>query len=94
MAKISIPIKLPSLLANSVGGTRDIEVKASTLQECLDNLVKDLPALKIHLYEEDGSQRPHVLFFYNEENTRWLDTLDIPLVEGDRVTILQAVSGG
>lgn len=93
-SKVKISVNLPSLLASKIGGNRDVEVHAATLTECLENLIKDFPLLKTHLYEEDGTQRPHVLFFYNEENTRWLENLDIPLKEGDRVTVLQAVSGG
>ena len=38
--------------------------------------------------------RQHVLLFYNDESTRWLDTLDVPLRPGDRLEIVQAVSGG
>jgi molybdopterin converting factor small subunit len=93
-SKVRIPVKLPSLLAHCAGGARDVMVYAGTLGECLDQLAQEYPLLKIHLFEEDGRQRPHVLFFYNEENTRWFDHLDIPLKEGDRLTVLQAVSGG
>ncbi|MGH7672698.1 MAG: MoaD/ThiS family protein, partial [Gemmatimonadales bacterium] len=30
----------------------------------------------------------------NEENTRWLPTLDRPVASGDVITLMQAVSGG
>jgi molybdopterin converting factor small subunit len=35
-----------------------------------------------------------VLCFHNRTNTRWLQSLDVPVAEGDTLTILQAVSGG
>ena len=31
---------------------------------------------------------------HNSANTRWLDSIDVPVNEGDTITILQAVSGG
>ena len=40
------------------------------------------------------SLRQHVLCFHNETNTRWLDSMAVPLTDGDTITILQAVSGG
>ncbi|MGH9196080.1 MAG: MoaD/ThiS family protein [Acidimicrobiia bacterium] len=46
------------------------------------------------MYDESGTFRPHVLCFLNDVNTRWLDNANPPLQEGDRITILQAVSGG
>jgi molybdopterin synthase sulfur carrier subunit len=34
------------------------------------------------------------LIFYNEESIAWLERLDVPLRPGDRLHVLQAVSGG
>jgi sulfur-carrier protein len=35
-----------------------------------------------------------VLIFYNAESIAWLERLDVPLQPGDRLDLLQAVSGG
>ena len=69
-------------------------IDAATLQEAITRLLEEYPLLRLHLYDETGSQRPHVLLYYNDENIQWLDTLDIPIKPGDRLTVLQAVSGG
>ena len=92
MARVAV--ELPSLLAGLVGGRRRIEVEAATLKGALDALVRAAPPLAVHLFDESGSFRRHVLCFHNDENTRWLPDLDRPMAEGDVVTILQAVSGG
>ena len=94
MEKINITVFIPSLLERSVGGKREVSVRAGTLREAIVQLLIDYPLLKPHLYEADGKLREHVLIFYNSDNIRWLDTLDIPLHPGDTLTILQAVSGG
>jgi molybdopterin converting factor small subunit len=57
-------------------------------------LVEAHAALRVHLFDEAGSLRPHVLCFHNGTNTRWRESLDAPLHDGDRLTIMQAVSGG
>lgn len=50
--------------------------------------------LKVHLFDESGELRRHVLCFHNQENTRWLSNLGRPVVAGDVLQIVQAVSGG
>ena len=46
----------------------------------------------MHLLDEQGSLRPHVLCFHNGESNREL--ADKALADGDEITFLQAVSGG
>jgi len=89
-----VTVALPSLLAGVVGGARTLPIEAETLAGALDELVRQYPALKIHLFDESGAFRQHVLCFHNEESTRWLGSLDRPLLAGDVITIMQAVSGG
>jgi molybdopterin converting factor small subunit len=87
-------VHLPGLLAPFAGGVRTVPVEADTLGGALDDLVRHHPALKVHLFDESGGFRRHVLCFHNAENTRWLENLDGRLAPGDEITILQAVSGG
>lgn len=62
--------------------------------DALHDLVERYPLLRVHLYDEDDAVRQHVHLFYNDQNTRWLESLAIPLEPGDTITVLQAVSGG
>jgi molybdopterin converting factor small subunit len=88
-----VTVHLPRLLG-AVAGERDIAVEAETLRGALDALVKNRPALQVHLFDETGAIRQHVLCFHNETNVRWLPGLEIPVAAGDSLTIVQAVSGG
>ncbi|MHC4909465.1 MAG: MoaD/ThiS family protein [Planctomycetota bacterium] len=89
----SVTVELPSLLSSLIGEST-IPVEAVTLAEALQAAVTRHPALGVHLFEESGNLREHVLCLVNEDSTRWLESLDKPLRDGDRVTVLQAVSGG
>ena len=53
-----------------------------------------VPALRHHLCEEDGRFRGHVLCFVNDVNARGLKSMELPLAKGDRIAIVQAISGG
>lgn len=88
-----VTIELPSLLT-SVTGERTLAVEAATLREALDRAFEQVPTLRGHVYDESGTFRRHVLCFLNDVNSRWLESLDRPLRDGDCITILQAVSGG
>jgi molybdopterin converting factor small subunit len=93
-AGAGLDVSVPTILRDCVGGNHTVSIGATTLAEALQRLRDTYPLLRIHLYDESEQLRPHVLLFYNGESTRWLDTLDLPLRPGDRLEILQAVSGG
>ena len=89
-----VSIHLPSLLADAAGGSRHIAVEGLSVGDVLQNLSRAYPKVGVHLFDERGDLREHVLCFLNEKNTRWLESLDHLIQEGDELTILQAVSGG
>lgn len=89
-----IPVSLPSLLAHFVDGRQEVEVEAPTVRDCIDALLAQYPVLRNHLFDEEGELRQHVNVFYNDENLKWLDDWGLPVKEGDRLTVIQAVSGG
>jgi len=92
--KVEIEVSLPALLHTYNNGHDTISIQASTLKECFETLFQQRPLLERHLFDESGEKREHVLFFLNDSDTRWLDSPEQPLQTGDRLTILQAVSGG
>jgi len=88
-----VTVKFAPLLAGVVGAP-EVRVEAQTIAGALDALVRAHPSLRVHLFDESGRFRQHVLCFHNRTNTRWLDRLDVPVAPGDTLTLLQAVSGG
>ena len=89
----NVTVNLPSLLV-PVAGVARIDIQAETVAEALDNLFDLHPGLKVHLFDESSRCREHVLCFVNDTSTRWMDSLNVALSNGDEITILQAVSGG
>lgn len=82
------------MLRDCTGGRPRFSIAAATLEEALAELFRVYPLLRVHLYDEADRLRKHVLIFFNGENIARLDRLDIPAHPGDKLTILQAVSGG
>ena len=91
---MQLEVTVPSLLRDCIDNQPYVFLEAGTLSEALQRLLEGYPLLDMHLYDEAGKLRPHVLIFYNDESIAWLERLDLPLRPGDRLTIVQNVSGG
>lgn len=89
-----IDVSVPFLISDCTKGRPRFQLEAETLRQALELLVTEYPLLKVHLYDEQDRVREHVLLYYNDDNIAWLDDLDIPLRPGDKLKVLQAVSGG
>jgi molybdopterin converting factor small subunit len=91
--KVAVDVHLPGMLV-AVAGRRVLRVRAATLAEAIEALFREVPALRFHLCEDDGAFRHHVLCYLNDTSTREMKELGAELKEGDRVTFVQALSGG
>lgn len=91
MARVTV--SLPRLLEPAVGSLRKASIEGSTVAEAINALLSDHPTLGVHLFNEQGELRPHVLCFVNGSQTRLADRSDT-LADGAEITFLQAVSGG
>lgn len=84
-------VTLPRMLADLVGGRRQIELAGATVDGVLAALTSKHPELRVHLFDETGSIRTHVTCFHNDAT---VSDGSAPIADGDTVVILQAVSGG
>ena len=87
-------LELPSLLRTVLGGRAALSVEGETVDEALEDAYRQVPGLRVHLCDESGKLRRHVLCFHNDINTRWVEGGSPRLSDGDCITIMQAVSGG
>ncbi|MDB5326803.1 MAG: MoaD/ThiS family protein [Phycisphaerales bacterium] len=89
---MQIDVAIPAMLAVSIEA-RHVAIEAATLAEAMAKMAAH-PKLGPLAFDPSGELRRHVLLFYNDTSTRHLKSLDLPLQAGDRLAIVQAVSGG
>jgi molybdopterin converting factor small subunit len=89
-----VTIHVPTVLRDCCGGHAELSLAASSVRTALDQLARSHPALYRSICDETGAVRRHVNLFVNLVHVRDRDGLDTPLVPGDLVFILPAVSGG
>jgi molybdopterin converting factor small subunit len=87
-------LRIPTPLRAYTGGQSDVPVSGATAGEALTELVAQFPALKQHLFKEDGELRMFVNLFKGEENIKDLQGLQTPLGAGDRLMIIPSIAGG
>ena len=89
-----VTVHLPSVLAQMVGGERRFAVHGETVGEALADLVRRAPALGVHLFDDAGALRRHILCLHADVYARGASGLARPVHAGDTITILNSVAGG
>ena len=88
-----VTVVLPRMRADVLGQEK-IRVQGSTVAQVMDAAYAQIPALRHHLCDEDGTFRTHVLCAHNGVTTRETGGLKGRTKDGDEIRILQAISGG
>jgi len=70
------------------------EVQAGTLREALHRSFEAAPAMRYYVLDEQGCVRKHVAVFVNARMIADRSRLDLPLEAGDKVMVIQALTGG
>lgn len=70
------------------------DVQAATVRAALEAAFAAAPALKGYVLDEQGGVRKHVALFVNGDLLQREAALDRGLERGDRVMVIQALTGG
>ncbi len=90
---MSIKINLLPFFYQYTNGQGVVEVKGSTIGQCVTDLVKQFPGIEPVLFSNDGKLRPHINIYVNGESF-YPERLD-RLVELDaEISILFIIEGG
>lgn len=87
-------VQLPRVLANLVSCERRVPVEGATVGEALEDLVRRHPAFGLHVFDDTGALRRHVLCFCNEVSVQTRAELGRALEDGDKLTLVNSVAGG
>jgi adenylyltransferase/sulfurtransferase len=71
-----------------------VDMEGGTVGDVLAALTARYPALRRHLYADDGSLRHFVNVYVNDDDIRYLDRAATALKPGDVVSIIPSVAGG
>jgi MoaD family protein len=91
---MAIEVRIPTILRTYTGGEKAVEGKGDTLEDLIEDLESRHAGIKGRLITEEGKLHRFVNVYVNDEDVRFLGSLETPLKDGDSVTVLPAVAGG
>lgn len=91
---MSVQVKLPTILRKHVGGEPKVSAEGATVREVFQDLEARYPGLTKNVVTDDGGLHRFVNVYLNDEDVRYLGSLETEVGEGDTVSILPAVAGG
>ena len=91
---MSVQVKIPTVLRKHTGDQAVVEAQGQTLAQLIDDLDNSHPGFKDAVIAEGGALHRFINVYLNDEDVRFLDSLDTAVSEGDVVSILPAVAGG
>ena len=90
----TIRVTIPHALRPFCGGQAQLCFAAEDVGGLFAQLACQHPQVYVQICDERGEPRPHINVFVNNDHIRARAGLDTPLIEGDLVSVLPAVSGG
>ena len=90
---MAIEVRIPTILRTYTGGEKAVSADGASLSALIDDLEANHPGLKDRLIE-NGELRRFVNVYINDEDVRFIGSLDAELSDGDQVVVLPAVAGG
>ena len=87
-------VKLPTILRKHSDGRARVDASGETLRELLGDLERRYPGITENVVTEDGGLHRFVNVYVNDEDVRFLGSLETAVSESDTVAILPAVAGG
>lgn len=90
---MTVEVRVMAILERLIG-SKVIYGEGATVRELLDDLDRRYPGIKAQLTSQDGDLHRFVNVYLNDEDIRFLGSLDAPLKDGDVISILPAMAGG
>lgn len=94
---MAIEVRIPTILRTYTDGEKAVDGAGATLRALIDDLEGNHPGLKDRLVEDKNGSielRRFVNVYVNDEDVRFIGSLDAELKDGDQVVVLPAVAGG
>ncbi len=87
-------VKIPPVLRSHTSGEKEISAQGADVGQVLRAVTAEHPATRSQLFSDDGQLNRYVNVYLNDEDVRYLGSLETEVGEGDTVSILPAVAGG
>ncbi|MBK5541961.1 MoaD/ThiS family protein [Pseudomonas sp. TH05] len=86
-------IIVPTLMRHLTANQKTVEAQGQTVRQVIDALEQQYPGLAARLID-GGEVHKFINIYVNDDDIRFLQSLDSAVTQQDQITILPAVAGG
>lgn len=90
---MSVKINIPSYLQRYTNDQEVVEVKGSSVNECINHLTKQFSDMRKMLFAKDGRMLDYVSIYFDGKVT-YADELTKAVKDGDELNIMYILGGG
>ena len=91
---MAVKVRIPTPLRTLTNGVDMAEVSGANVGELLASLSSKFDGMDKRLFKQPGELNRFVNIYVNDEDIRFLDSLNTPIKDGDDVSIVPAIAGG
>jgi molybdopterin synthase sulfur carrier subunit len=88
-----VKVNVPTPMRQHTDNQAVVDASGANVKDLLDNLGKKYPGIVDRIFE-NGQVRRFVNIYLNDEDIRYLDSLQTAVKDGDELSIIPAVAGG
>ena len=89
-----VKVRIPSPLRTFTNGADVVEVTGASVGEALNQLKEKAPGIEQRLFKGGTTLNKFVNVYVNQEDIRFMQSLETPVKDGDEVSIVPAIAGG
>ncbi len=90
---MTIEVRIPTILRPYTKDQKSVQAEGASLAAVIANLDSQYAGIAERLLE-NGALRRFINIYVNDEDVRFLGSLEAQVKDGDSITILPAVAGG
>lgn len=91
---MSIEVRIPTVLRKHTDGEATVDATGVTLRQVLDSIEERHPGFRGQVLDDEEQLHRFINVYVNDEDVRYLQSLETTVSSDDVVSILPAVAGG
>jgi molybdopterin synthase sulfur carrier subunit len=91
---MGVEVRVPTILRKYTDGAKSVTGAGQTVREVIDALDTDHKGIRGAVVTDGGELHRFLNVYLNDEDIRFLGSLETPVSDGDVISILPAVAGG
>ena len=91
---MAVEVRMPTILRKYTAGEKAVQGSGGTVREVIENLENRYPGVRGAVVTDAGDLHRFINMYLNDEDIRFIGSLETPVSDGDVISILPAVAGG